>query len=183
MAGDRVACSVAPLVGLPRRPDLLARRRKNTVVGRPPNCSLGILREVVGRLRAAGHVKDGDLDILLVFDSGYEVTRLAFLLADLPVQLLGRLRSGRVLQFPAPPPPDRAAGRARPGVQIRRPQQLAGTGGDHDQRHQPLRNRAHRNVGPIAPQVVPPQPVGRPRGATPDHRGNSDPADGGSPAR
>ena len=49
MAGDRVACSVAPLVGLPRRPDLLARRRKNTVVGRPPNCSLGIphLRVVI----------------------------------------------------------------------------------------------------------------------------------------
>jgi hypothetical protein len=62
------------------------------------------VREVVGRLQAAGHVKDGDPDILLVFDSGYDVTRLAFLLADLPVQVLGRLRSDRVLQFPAPPP-------------------------------------------------------------------------------
>ena len=142
------------------------------------------VREVVGRLQTAGHVKDGDPDILLVFDSGYGVTRLAFLLADLPVQLLGRLRSDRVLQFPAPPPgPDRATGPARPGVQIRRPQQLAGTGGDHGQRHQPLWNRAYRSVGPVAPQVVPPRPVGRPRGATPDHRGNGDPADGGSPAR
>ena len=55
------------------------------------------VREVIGRLRAAGHVKDGDPDILLVFDSGYDVTRLAFLLADLPVQLLGRLRAVGVL--------------------------------------------------------------------------------------
>jgi hypothetical protein len=62
------------------------------------------LREVVGRLQAAGHHRDGDPDILLVFDAGYDVTRLAFLLADLPVQLLGRLRSDRVLQFPAAPP-------------------------------------------------------------------------------
>jgi hypothetical protein len=63
------------------------------------------VREVVGRLRTARQVRDGDPDILLVFDSGYDVvTRLAFLLADLPVQLLGRLRSDRVLQFPAPRP-------------------------------------------------------------------------------
>jgi hypothetical protein len=31
---------------------------------------------------------------------GYDVTRLAFLLADLPVELLGRLRSDRVMQLP-----------------------------------------------------------------------------------
>ena len=142
------------------------------------------VREVIGRLREAGHVKDGDPDVLLVFDSGYDVTRLAFLLADLPVQLLGRLRSDRVLLFPAPPP-GRTGRPARHGPEFKfaDPQELAGTGGDHGQRHQPLRNRAHRNVGPVAPQVVPPRRVGRPRGATPDHRGNSDPADGGSPAR
>ena len=35
--------------------------------------------------------------ILVVFDAGYDIIRLAFLLADLPVQLLGRLRSDRVL--------------------------------------------------------------------------------------
>jgi hypothetical protein len=33
------------------------------------------------------------------------VTRLAFLLADLPAELLGRLRSDRVLYFPARPGP------------------------------------------------------------------------------
>ena len=61
------------------------------------------VREVVTRLRQAGHWCEGDPDILVVFDAGYDVTRLAFLLADLPVQLVGRLRSDRVLRFPAPP--------------------------------------------------------------------------------
>jgi hypothetical protein len=37
------------------------------------------VRDVIGRIRGARHVKDGDPDILLVFDSGYDVTRLAFL--------------------------------------------------------------------------------------------------------
>ena len=31
----------------------------------------------------------GDPAILVIFDAGYDVTRLAFLLADLPVELLG----------------------------------------------------------------------------------------------
>jgi DDE superfamily endonuclease len=69
------------------------------------------LREVVGRLRAAGHWRAGDADILIVFDAGYDVTRLAFLLADLPVQLLGRLRSDRIFRFPAPPPVPGRGGR------------------------------------------------------------------------
>ena len=51
------------------------------------------VREVVARLIAAGHWREGDPDILVVFDAGYDVTRLAYLLADLPVELLGRLRS------------------------------------------------------------------------------------------
>ena len=61
------------------------------------------LRAVVGRLIAAGHWRPGDADILIVCDAGYDVTRLAFVLADLPVELLGRLRSDRVLRLPAPP--------------------------------------------------------------------------------
>ncbi|WP_164520324.1 transposase, partial [Specibacter cremeus] len=62
------------------------------------------VREVVARLREAGHWVDGDPEILLVFDAGYELARLAFLLDDLPVQVLGRMRADRVLCFPAPPP-------------------------------------------------------------------------------
>jgi hypothetical protein len=67
------------------------------------------VRDVVARLAEAGHWREGDPDILVVFDAGYDVTRLAYLLADLPVELLGRLRSDRVLYFPAAPR------RARPG--------------------------------------------------------------------
>jgi hypothetical protein len=37
-----------------------------------------------------------------VFDSGYDLTRLARLLKDLPVEIMGRLRSDRVMCFPAP---------------------------------------------------------------------------------
>jgi hypothetical protein len=61
------------------------------------------VREVVTRLAGAGHWREGDPAILVVFDAGYDVTRLSFLLADLPVELLGRLRSDRVMQLPAPP--------------------------------------------------------------------------------
>ena len=61
------------------------------------------VREVVTRLIEAGHWREGDPAVLVVFDAGYDVTRLAWLLADLPVELLGRLRSDRVMQLPAPP--------------------------------------------------------------------------------
>ncbi|MER5327116.1 transposase [Streptosporangium roseum] len=61
------------------------------------------LRAVVGPLIAAGHWQSGDADILIVMDAGYDVTRLAFVLADLPVHLLGRIRSDRVLPLPKPP--------------------------------------------------------------------------------
>jgi hypothetical protein len=60
------------------------------------------LRGVVGRLVAAGHWTNGDPDVLVVMDAGYDVTRLAFVLADLPVQVLGRIRSDRVLRLPKP---------------------------------------------------------------------------------
>jgi len=71
------------------------------------------VREVVGRLAAAGHWRDGDLLVLVVFDAGYDVTRLAWLLADLPVELLGRLRSDRVMWLPAPPRQPGTNGRPR----------------------------------------------------------------------
>jgi hypothetical protein len=61
------------------------------------------LRAVVERLVTAGHWTHGDPDILIVTDAGYDVTRLAWLLADLPVELLGRIRADRVLRGPAPP--------------------------------------------------------------------------------
>jgi len=73
----------------------------------------GQVRDVITRLIAAGHWRDGDPAILVIFDAGYDVTRLAFLLADLPAQVLGRLRSDRVMQLPAPPRQPHAQGRPR----------------------------------------------------------------------
>ncbi|MER6141834.1 NF041680 family putative transposase [Streptomyces sparsogenes] len=61
------------------------------------------MRELIERLMTAGQWKDGDPDILVVVDAGYDVPRLAFLLADLPVQVLGRMRSDRVLRRAVPP--------------------------------------------------------------------------------
>ena len=61
------------------------------------------VREVIDRIIAAGHWRDGDPGILVIFDAGYEPARLAWLLKDLPVQVLGRLGSNRVLHQPPPP--------------------------------------------------------------------------------
>jgi len=78
------------------------------------------VREVVTRLTEARHWSEGDPGILVVFDAGYDVTRLAYLLADLPVELLGRLRSDRVLYFPAPPRAPGANGRpSRHGPELK----------------------------------------------------------------
>jgi hypothetical protein len=71
----------------------------------------GQLRAVIERLTAAGHWREGDPDILIVADAGYDITRLAFVLADLPVELLARIRSDRVLRQPKPPRPAGATGR------------------------------------------------------------------------
>jgi len=65
----------------------------------------------VERLCAAGQWVAGDLPVLVVLDAGYDVTRLSFLLADLPVELLGRMRSDRVLYFPPPAQPPGKVGR------------------------------------------------------------------------
>jgi hypothetical protein len=40
------------------------------------------IRGVVERLVTAGRWTPGDPDVLIVFEAGYDVTRLAFLLAD-----------------------------------------------------------------------------------------------------
>jgi hypothetical protein len=71
------------------------------------------VRDVITRLIEAGHWREGDPRILVIFDAGYDVTRLAWLLADLPVQVLGRLRGDRVMQLPAPPRQLHTRGRPR----------------------------------------------------------------------
>jgi hypothetical protein len=71
------------------------------------------LREVVGRIIDAGHWREGDPRILIVADAGYDVTRLAFVLADLPIEVVGRIRSDRIMLRPAPPRPPGTKGRPR----------------------------------------------------------------------
>ncbi len=61
------------------------------------------LRAVLTRLVTAGQWQPGDPNILIVTDAGYDVTRLAFVLDDLPVELVGRIRCDRVLRLPKPP--------------------------------------------------------------------------------
>jgi hypothetical protein len=61
----------------------------------------GQLRELIGRLQAAGQLGEDDPPVLIVTDAGYDVVRLAWLLRDLPVRLLGRVRADRVFYAPA----------------------------------------------------------------------------------
>jgi hypothetical protein len=70
-------------------------------------------RQVVTDLIAAGQWRPGDPDILIVADAGYDAPRLAYLLGDLPVAVLGRMRSDRVLRRAAPPLVPGTLGRPR----------------------------------------------------------------------
>ena len=60
------------------------------------------LREVLRGIFNAGHWKLGDQPVLIVADAGYDGPRLAYLLRDLPVQIVVRLRSDRVFFQPVP---------------------------------------------------------------------------------
>jgi hypothetical protein len=70
----------------------------------------GQLRGVVERLITAGQWKPGDPDVTFFAHAGYDVTRPAWVLRDLPVELVGRVRSDRVMRLPQNRP---LAGRPR----------------------------------------------------------------------
>jgi hypothetical protein len=61
------------------------------------------LREVTGRLVAAGHWRQGDPPVIIAADAGYNGSRLAWLLRDLPVVLIVRVRGNRCF-YRAPVP-------------------------------------------------------------------------------
>ncbi|WSU47077.1 transposase [Streptomyces sp. NBC_01092] len=61
------------------------------------------LRDLLQRLITGGPWQAGDPDILNVADAGYDAPHLGFLLKDLPVQVLARMRSDRVLRRAVPP--------------------------------------------------------------------------------
>jgi hypothetical protein len=67
----------------------------------------------VTRLIEAGQWRAGDPAVRVIFDARYDAPRLAFLLADPPVEVLGRLPSGRVLYLPASARPPGTSGRPR----------------------------------------------------------------------
>jgi DDE superfamily endonuclease len=78
------------------------------------------LREVTGRLEQAGHWRPGDPDIIVVMDAGYDVTRLAHLLAGLPLALCARQRSNRVMwRVPEPKPAHLPGGPRLHGAPLR----------------------------------------------------------------
>jgi hypothetical protein len=60
------------------------------------------VRQLIDRLVQAGQWVEGDPPVLVVFDAGYDIVRLAWLLADVPVTVVGRLRSDRVFHLPVP---------------------------------------------------------------------------------
>jgi hypothetical protein len=82
------------------------------------------VRQVVTGLMTAGQWRPGDRDILVVADAGYDAPRLAYLLAGLPVAVLGRMRSDRVLRRTAAPPAPGTRGRPGAGLVNRGPLRL-----------------------------------------------------------
>ncbi|BBC29177.1 uncharacterized protein SGFS_004680 [Streptomyces graminofaciens] len=60
------------------------------------------VRRVVNDLIGQGQWEEGDPDILVVFDAGYDAPRMAYLLHGLPVEVLGRMRADRVMRRPTP---------------------------------------------------------------------------------
>ena len=86
----------------------------------PAEVTAAQLRDVAARLADAGHWAEGDPPVLVVLDSGYDLTRLAWLLRGLPVEVLGRLRSDRVMYSPPTARQSAACGRpARHGPEFR----------------------------------------------------------------
>jgi hypothetical protein len=78
------------------------------------------LRDVVTRLIAAGHWAEGDPEIVVAADAGYNATRLAVLLEGLPVIVVARVRADRVFCAPAPPrAPGKPGHPARHGPPVR----------------------------------------------------------------
>jgi hypothetical protein len=124
------------------------------------------LRDVVTRLLRAGQWKPGHPDILIVMDAGYDVTRLAYVLADLPVELVGRLRSDRVMLRDAGPRRSTPRGgqtpQARRCPHLLQARDVAHPRPEHQQRHHPLRHGRSPGLGPDAPAPAGPRPLARP---------------------
>jgi hypothetical protein len=124
---------------LPRSPERIRMHRRASPSGAPwnraarpgPGCWMGCawaqttksrftaaqVRDVIARLVSAGHWQEGEPAIPGNLRRRHDMTRLAYLLADLPIRVLGRLRTDQVMQLPAPPAP---AGDPGPASQAQR---------------------------------------------------------------
>nr|WP_244218210.1 transposase [Streptomyces corchorusii] len=58
------------------------------------------VRRVAEDVIDMGRCQAGDREVLIVLDAGYDAPRLAYLLEGLPVEILGRMRTGRVARKP-----------------------------------------------------------------------------------
>ena len=144
------------------------------------------VRDVVTRLIEAGHWRDGDPAILVVFDAGYDVTRLAWLLAGLPVSVLGPAaqRPGdAAARAAAPARHHGAAPQARRRAGAVRPGDLAGPAGRHQHHDVPVRDGHGRRAGPGAPAADPSRRLAGSRRGPAGHRGHPDPPAGRPAAR
>ncbi len=62
------------------------------------------VRRVIVDLIEMGRWHIDDRDILVIFDAGYDAPRMAHLLSGLPMEILGRMRTDRVMRKPVPVP-------------------------------------------------------------------------------
>ncbi|MET9671053.1 transposase [Streptomyces sp. NPDC006475] len=115
------------------------------------------LRGVVERLIAAGQWQTGDPHIVIVSDAGYDATRLAWVLRDLPVELVGRVRSDRVMRLPKPPrvhDPKGGRPQARPGIPLHQARDLARVRDHHGHGHDQLRQGRDPGMDRVHPRLT-----------------------------
>lgn len=75
------------------------------------------VRRVAEDVIDMGRCQAGDREILIVLDAGYDAPHLAHLLEELPVEILGRMRTGRVTRKLGPVAMDLTATGGRPPKQ------------------------------------------------------------------
>ncbi|GAA3352844.1 hypothetical protein GCM10017744_003570 [Streptomyces antimycoticus] len=109
----------------------------------------------------------GDRDILIVFDAGYGAPRMSHLLRGLPVEVLGRMRSDRVMRKPVPvpwisPPQGGRPPKHRQGVPLRQAGHLGRAGRGNRTGRRPVRHHPRDGLGPHPPPPDHPLRVDRP---------------------
>ena len=143
------------------------------------------VRDVVTRIIGSGQWKEGDPDIIIVFNAGDDLTRLAWLLACLPVDITGGCAGpGHALPGPGP-----AARRASTAAAAPDGHKLAF---EDPQTSRPRGRRCDRDEPAMAPRRRRPGPgwtsgwntaaAGKATTANRRHRGHPHPAVRGSPA-